>query len=62
MIVRASLVDRPSLGPSEAQIRGAIRALEAIGFIEREGEGGWQAGKPRRRPTRFVFADGCGPG
>lgn len=34
-IDRIALADRPDLGLTEGQIRGAIRALEEIGFVDR---------------------------
>jgi hypothetical protein len=56
VVVRAALAGIASLGLTEAQIRGAVAALEAVGFLDRDGEAAWQRGKPRRKPTRFAFA------
>jgi hypothetical protein len=59
MIDRRELADRPDLALTEARVRGAIRALEAIGYLER----GLITGSThkatedglRRKPIRFVF-------
>jgi hypothetical protein len=59
MIDRRELADRPDLALTEARVRGAIRALEAIGYLER----GLTTGSThkataeglRRKPIRFVF-------
>ena len=59
MIDRRELADRPDLSLTEARVRGAIRALEAIGYLER----GLTTGSThkatedglRRKPIRFVF-------
>src|SRR5918998_1075377 len=59
MVDRRELADRPDLALTEARVRGAIRALEAIGYLER----GLTTGSThkateeglRRKPIRFVF-------
>ena len=51
-IDRRALANRPDLGLTEAQVRGAVRALETVGFLRpglaREGQrlpGGWPGGR-----------------
>src|SRR5918997_2033476 len=59
LVDRRELADRPDLALTEARVRGAIRALEAIGYLER----GLTTGSThkatedglRRKPIRFVF-------
>ena len=34
-IDRRALANRPDLGLTEAQVRGAVRALETVGFLDR---------------------------
>jgi hypothetical protein len=59
MVDRRELADRPDLALTEARVRGAIKALEAIGYFER----GLTTGSThkateeglRRKPIRFVF-------
>ena len=59
MVDRRELADRPDLALTEARVRGAIKALEAIGYLER----GLTTGSThkatedglRRKPIRFVF-------
>src|SRR5918993_4293078 len=59
MIDRRELADRPDLALTEARVRGAIRALEAIGYLERALTTGstHKATEDglRRKPIRFVF-------
>src|SRR5918993_5549458 len=59
MIDRRELADRPDLALTEARVRGAIRALEAIGYLERVLTTGstHKATEDglRRKPIRFVF-------
>ena len=65
MVDRRELADRPDLALTEARVRGAIRALEAIGYLER----GLTTGSThkatedglRRKPIRFVFGSGYVP-
>src|SRR3954454_8118918 len=60
-IDRRELADRPDLGLTEAQIRGAIRALEEVGFLDRaiSGTGSrhrmTDAGELHRKPVLFQF-------
>src|SRR3954449_984620 len=60
-IDRRELADRADLGLTEAQVRGAIRALEAAGFLDRAipGKGSRHkltgAGELHRRPVLFQF-------
>src|SRR4051812_33198368 len=60
-IDRRELADRADLGLTEAQVRGAIRALEAAGFLDRTipGKGSRHrltgAGELHRRPVLFQF-------
>ena len=57
---RRALADHANLGLTEGQVRGALRVLEAIGFIERELTAGSRlyqrtATGPHRRPITFRF-------
>src|SRR4051794_22387937 len=60
-IDRRELANRPDLGLTEAQVRGAIRALEAVDFLDRAipGKGSRHkltgAGELHRRPVLFQF-------
>src|SRR3954466_13800589 len=60
-IDRRELANRPDLGLTEAQVRGAIRALEAVDFLDRviPGKGSRHkltgAGELHRRPVLFQF-------
>jgi len=60
-IDRRELADRPDLGITEAQVRGAIRALEEIGFLDRAilGKGSRHklmgTGELHRKPVLFQF-------
>src|SRR5215210_4787495 len=60
-IDRRELADRADLGLTEAQVRGAIRALEAAGFLNRAipGKGSRHkltgAGELHRKPVLFQF-------
>ena len=60
-IDRRELADRPDLGLTEAQVRGAIRALEAAGFLDRAlpGKGSHhrltEVGELHRKPVLFQF-------
>src|SRR3954471_22122457 len=60
-IDRRELADRADLGLTEAQVRGAIRALEAVDFLDRAipGKGSRHkltgAGELHRRPVLFQF-------
>src|SRR3954468_14764483 len=60
-IDRRELANRPDLGLTEAQVRGAIRALENGGFLDRAlpGKGSRHkltgAGELHRRPVLFQF-------
>ena len=59
MIDRRALADRDGLELTEARVRGAIRTLEAIGFLDRALTTGstHKATEDglRRKPIRFVF-------
>jgi hypothetical protein len=65
MVDRRELADRPDLALTEARVRGAIKALEAIGYLER----GLSTGSThkateeglRRKPIRFVFGSEYAP-
>jgi len=65
MVDRRELADRPDLALTEARVRGAIKALEAIGYLER----GLTTGSThkateeglRRKPIRFVFGSEYAP-
>src|SRR3954452_9061602 len=60
-IDRRELAGRPDLGLTEAQVRGAIRALEAAGFLDRAipGKGSRHkltgTGELHRKPVLFEF-------
>jgi len=60
-IDRRELADRADLGLTEAQVRGAIRALEEAGFLDRAipGKGSRHkltgAGELHRKPVLFQF-------
>src|SRR3954454_189777 len=60
-IDRRELADRADLGLTEAQVRGAIRALEAVDFLDRAipGKGSRHkltgAGELHRKPVLFQF-------
>src|SRR3954464_3338366 len=60
-IDRRELANRPDLGLTEARVRGAIRALEAVDFLDRAipGKGSRHkltgAGELHRRPVLFQF-------
>src|SRR3954452_16733036 len=60
-IDRRELAGRPDLGLTEAQVRGAIRALEAVGFLDRAipGKGSRHkltgTGELHRKPVLFEF-------
>lgn len=61
-IDRRALTDHPVLGLTEARVRGAIAALEAVGFLDREAVQGssykaTDAGL-HRKPIRFRFGAG----
>src|ERR687894_869317 len=59
MVDRRELADRPDLKLTEARVRGAIKALEAVGYLERGLTTGstYKATEDglRRKPIRFVF-------
>jgi hypothetical protein len=64
-IDRCALADRPDLGLTEGQIRGAIRVLEEIGFIDRALVSGskYRATEDglRRKPVLFMFGSEYAP-
>ncbi len=59
VVDRVALADRQDLGLSEARVRGAIKTLEAIGFLERWPTTGsaYRATEDglRRKPVGFTF-------
>ena len=65
VIDRRELADREDLGLSEAKVRGAIRVLEEIGFLDRAVSSGskYKATEDglRRKPIRFVFGSEYAP-
>src|SRR3954453_15038164 len=65
-IDRRALANRSDLGLTEARIRGAIRVLEAIGFLTRKTTPGSSyrptAGGLRRKPILYVFGADYLPG
>src|SRR3954451_17677939 len=60
MLDRRALAPVEALGLSEARVRGAIRALEHVGFLERMPASGRThqatAGGLHRKPVAFAFA------
>lgn len=65
-IDRRELADRPDLGLTEAQVRGAIRVLEEVGFLDRAlapSGSRYQATEEglRRKPILFAFGAEYGP-
>src|SRR3954452_14046438 len=66
-IDRRELANRPDLGLTEAQVRGAILALEAVGFLDRAipGKGSRHkltgTGELRRKPVLFQFGSDYAP-
>lgn len=66
-IDRRALADRADLGLSEARVRGAIRALEAVGFLDRTipAKGSRHkltaAGELHRKPVLYQFGGEYGP-
>lgn len=65
-IDRRELADRPDLGLTEAQVRGAIRVLEEVGFLDRAlapSGSRYQATEEglRRKPILFAFGSEYGP-
>jgi hypothetical protein len=65
-IDRRALANRSDLGLTEARIRGAIRVLEAIGFLTRKATPGSSyrptAGGLRRKPILYEFGRDYLPG
>src|SRR5215218_7851722 len=64
-IDRRELADHAALGLTEARVRGAIRALEEIGFLDRAVRSG-STHKPtpdglHRKPVLFLFGSDYGP-
>jgi len=65
-IDRRELANRPDLGLTEAQVRGAIRVLEEVGFLDRalaSSGSRYQATEDglRRKPIQFAFGAEYGP-
>jgi hypothetical protein len=65
VIDRRELAGRKDLGLSEAKVRGAIRVLEEIGFLDRAVSSGskYKATEDglRRKPIRFMFGSEYAP-
>jgi biotin operon repressor len=65
VIDRRELADREDLGLSEAKVRGAIRVLEEIGFLDRAVASGskYKATEDglHRKPIRFEFGSEYAP-
>src|SRR5215211_3322472 len=64
-IDRRELADHPALGLTEARVRGAIRTLEEVGFLDRAMASG-STHKPtpdglHRKPVLFLFGSEYGP-
>src|SRR5688500_6889889 len=67
-IDRRALANRSDLGLTEAQVRGAVRALESVGFLDRalpEKGSAYRAvgpaGELRRKPVLFRFGGEYAP-
>ena len=64
-IDRRELADHADLGLTEARVRGAIRALEEVGFLDRAvASGSTHRPTPdglHRRPVLFLFGSDYGP-
>jgi hypothetical protein len=65
-IDRRELADHAALGLTEARVRGAIRALVEIGFLDRTVASGpthklTPAGELHRKPVLFMFGSEYGP-
>jgi hypothetical protein len=67
-IDRRALANRPDLGLTEAQVRGAVRALETVGFLDRalpEKGSAYRAvgpvGELHRKPVLFRFGGEYAP-
>src|SRR3954466_8363999 len=64
-IDRRELADHAALGLSEARVRGAIRALEEVGFLDRAvASGSTHQPTPdglHRKPVLFMFGSDYGP-
>src|SRR4051794_37298614 len=67
-IDRRALANRPDLGLTEAQVRGAVRALENVGFLDRalpEKGSAYRAAGPagelHRKPVLFRFGGEYAP-
>src|SRR3954467_12393615 len=67
-IDRRALANRPDLGLTEAQVRGAVRALENVGFLDRalpEKGSAYRAvgpaGELNRKPVLFRFGGEYAP-
>src|SRR3954453_7230600 len=65
-IDRRELADHGALGLTEARVRGAIRALEEVGFLDRAvASGSTHQPTPdglHRKPVLFLFGSGYGRG
>src|SRR3954453_6388034 len=64
-IARRELADHAALGLTEARVRGAIRTLEEVGFLDRAvASGSTHRPTPdglHRKPVLFMFGSGYGP-
>jgi hypothetical protein len=64
-IDRRELANHAALGLTEARVRGAIRALEEVGFLDRAvASGSTHQPTPdglHRKPVLFLFGSGYGP-
>src|SRR5215207_7144283 len=64
-IDRRELADHPALGLTEARVRGAIRTLEEVGFLDRAmASGSTHRPTPdglHRKPVLFLFGSEYGP-
>jgi hypothetical protein len=66
-IDRRALADRPDLGLTEDRVRGAIRTLEVVGFLDRAMAGGsthqkTSEGELHRKPILFQIGSDYAPG
>src|SRR4051794_34262488 len=65
-IDRRAIAERPDLGLTEARVRGAIRALELVGFLDRAVASGspyqrTAEGELHRKPVLYQFGGDYGP-
>jgi hypothetical protein len=55
-VCRRALARIAGLGLSEDEVRGALRALERVGFLDRVGGGEWDRQRQKNRPVLWRLA------